>query len=40
MIKRIYEIYEIYSLNIFILEFGIVEIEMFLKFFELNDKMY
>lgn len=39
-IKRIHEIYEIYSSNIFTPEFGIVETEMSPKLSELNDKMY
>lgn len=39
-IKRIHEIYEIYSSNIFTPEFGIIETEMSPKLSELNDKMY
>ncbi|MEO8237666.1 MAG: M3 family metallopeptidase [Flavobacterium sp.] len=39
-IKRIHEIYEVYSSNIFTPEFGAVETEMSPKLSELNNKMY
>jgi len=39
-IKRIHEIYEVYSSNIFTPEFGIIETEISPKLSELNDKMY